>query len=171
MTNEEILAALQESFPEAIVEVPAEVKDFVLVVSGEHLVEVATYLRDEAGFDYLSCVTATDQAEYFEMVYYLYSMKDKKGPLVLKVRLPDKENPRVPSLASVWCGAEFQECEVYDFFGIRFSGHPDLRRIFLWEGFEGWPLRKDFVPAWPIDTNELVALKYSKPGDRPEDSI
>ncbi len=166
MTNEEILAALQESFPRAIVEAPAEVKDFALVVRGEHLVEVAAYLRDEAGFDYLSCVTATDQAEYLEIVYYLYSMKEKRGPLVLKVRVPDKENPEVPSLASVWRGAVLQECEVYDFFGIRFTDHPDLRRIFLWEGFEGWPLRKDFVPAWPIDTDELVALTHSKPEDR-----
>ncbi len=171
MTNEELLTVLKENFPQAIVEVSEGVKDFALVVRGAHLVEVATYLRDEAGFDYLSCVTATDQAAYFEVVYYLYSMKEKKGPLVLKVRLPDKENPEVSSLASVWRGAGLQECEVYDFFGIRFAGHPDLRRIFLWEGFKGWPLRKDFVPAWPIDTNELVALKYSKPGARPEDRI
>jgi NADH:ubiquinone oxidoreductase subunit C len=165
VTNEEILAALKESFPQAIVAVPAEVKDFTLVVSDEHLVEVAAYLRDEAGFDYLSCLTATDQAEYFELVYYLYSMEEKTGPLVLKVRVPDKENPEAPSLVAVWRGAEFQECEVYDFFGIRFTDHPDLRRLFLWEGFEGWPLRKDFEPAWPVDTNELVALKHSKPQD------
>ena len=67
----------------------------------------------------------------------------QRTTLVLKVRLPDKANPVVPSLISVWPGADLQEREVYDMMGIRFEGHPNLRRILLWDGFEGWPLRKD----------------------------
>ncbi len=64
---------------------------------------------------------------------------------MLKVRLEDRDAPELPSVTPVWYGAQLQEREVYDLFGIRFSGHPDLRRIFLWEGFAGYPLRKDFL--------------------------
>jgi NADH-quinone oxidoreductase subunit C/D len=121
-----------------------EVTPHGLVVAPEKLLELATYLRDHQGFDYLSMVTSVDWPSYFEVVYYLYGVARPKEALVLKVRLPDKEHPVVPSLVSVWPGANFQEREVYDMMGIRFAGHPNLRRILLWEGFEGYPLRKDF---------------------------
>ena len=165
MTNEEILAQIQEAFPEAIVEVPEDHKDFTIVLKAEHLLDVARYLRDELEMDYLSSVTSVDEGRHFEVVYHVFSMAKQFGPLVLKVRLP-REQAEVASLTPIWQGATFQEREVYDLMGIRFTGHPDLRRIFLWEGFPGHPLRKDFECAWPIDTDELVAIKYS---DEPQD--
>jgi len=70
------------------------------------------------------------------------------APLVLKVRLPDKSNPQVPSVVPVWPGADLQEREIYDLMGIRFDGHPNLRRILLWDGFEGHPLRKDYQESY-----------------------
>ena len=119
-----------------------------LVVAPDKLVDLATYLRDREGYDYLSMVTSVDWPGYFEVVYYLYGVSRPKDALVLKVRLPDKTDPVVPSLISVWPGADFQEREVYDLMGIRFAGHPNLRRILLWEGFEGHPLRKDYQESY-----------------------
>jgi NADH-quinone oxidoreductase subunit C len=66
------------------------------------------------------------------------------GPLALKVYVEDKANPSLPTVSDIWPSAFQQEQEIYDMFGITFEGHPDLRRIFMWEGFPGWPLRKDF---------------------------
>ena len=119
-----------------------------LVVAAEKLPELARYLRDHEGYDYLSMVTSVDWPQYFEVVYYLFGVAQPKDALVLKVRLPDKVNPTVPSLISVWPGADLQEREVYDMMGIRFDGHPNLRRILLWDGFEGWPLRKDYKESY-----------------------
>ncbi len=115
-----------------------------LVVSPDNIVELARYLRDQQGYDYCSMVTSIDWPQYFEVVYQLYDVAAQKDPLVLRVRLTDKANPVMPSLTSVWHGADFQEREVYDMMGVRFEGHPNLRRILLWEGFEGYPLRKDY---------------------------
>ena len=119
-----------------------------LVVAAETLPELARYLRDQEGYDYLSMVTSVDWPQYFEVVYYLFGVAQPKEALVLKVRLPDKANPVVPSLISVWPGADLQEREVYDMMGVRFDGHPNLRRILLWDGFEGWPLRKDYKESY-----------------------
>ena len=69
----------------------------------------------------------------------------KNQSFTLKARVYDRENPSLPSLYPIWQGADFQEREIYDLMGISFEGHPDLRRIFLWEGFPGYPLRKDFM--------------------------
>jgi NADH-quinone oxidoreductase subunit D/NADH-quinone oxidoreductase subunit C/D len=113
------------------------------IVAADKLVELGTHLRDHEGYDYLSMITSVDYPDYFEVVYYLYGMRQPKGPLVLKVRT-DKTDPQVPSLVPVWPGADFQEREVYDMMGIRFPGHPNLKRILLWEGFHGYPLRKDW---------------------------
>ncbi len=83
---------------------------------------------------------------YLEVVYHLYSMELKHGPLILRLRTQDRgENVRVPSLTPVWRGAEFQEREAFDLYGIVFEGHPDLRRILMWDGFKDFPMRKDYV--------------------------
>ena len=83
---------------------------------------------------------------YLEVVYHLYSLKNKLGPLVLRTRTGNREDEvSVPSLTSVWKSAEFQEREAFDLFGIQFSGHPDLRRILMWDEFEDFPMRKDYV--------------------------
>jgi NADH-quinone oxidoreductase subunit C len=83
---------------------------------------------------------------YLEAVYHLYSMELKHGPLILRLRTEDRsEKAHLPSLTPVWRGAEFQEREAFDLFGIVFDGHPDLRRILMWDGFKDFPMRKDYV--------------------------
>jgi NADH-quinone oxidoreductase subunit C len=83
---------------------------------------------------------------YLEAVYHLYSMTLKDGPVVIRMRTPDRTTQtHLPSLTPVWRGAELQEREIYDLYGITFDGHPDLRRILLWEGFQDHPMRKDYV--------------------------
>jgi len=144
VTNDEILAKLKGKYPDAVVDTP-ELTDFTVVVKPERLTEVATFLHDECGLDYMADVTAVDRPERFEVVYHLYSIKNQTpGPFVLKVYLEDKGDPTVASVTPIWRGANFQEREVYDLMGIAFEGHPNLKRILLWEGFPGHPLRKDF---------------------------
>jgi NADH-quinone oxidoreductase subunit C/D len=137
-------APFSGAVPGAVLEVTKD----GLVVAPEKLVDLATYLRDREGYDYLSMVTSVDWPGHLEVVYYLYGVSQPKDALVLKVRLPDKTDPVVPSLISVWPGADLQEREVYDMMGIRFAGHPNLRRILLWDGFEGYPLRKDYRESY-----------------------
>ena len=118
------------------------------VVKAEKLLEVALALRDEMGYDYLSSLTGVDyQPEgKMEVVYHLYRSTGG-GAVVLKVQTP-RDAAVVPSLVSVYPGADFQEREAWDLLGIRFEGHPDLRRILMWEGFAGHPLRKDWREAF-----------------------
>ena len=86
------------------------------------------------------------RAGYLEVVCHLYSMELKHGPLILRLRTANRsDNARVPSLTPVWRGAEFQEREAYDLYGIIFEGHPDLRRILMWDEFTDFPMRKDYV--------------------------
>ncbi|MCX7886874.1 MAG: NADH-quinone oxidoreductase subunit C, partial [Verrucomicrobiae bacterium] len=121
-----------------------------LLVDRDHLLAVARFLRDEPALrlDCCSCVTAVDYLKqgYIEIVYHLYSVALRHGPVVLKVRAP-RELPecRVPSLTPLWRGCEFQEREAFDLFGVRFEGHPDLRRILMWDEFADHPMRKDYV--------------------------
>jgi NADH/F420H2 dehydrogenase subunit C len=159
VTNEEILGKLRERFPEAVVDVP-ELIDFTVAIKPEAVAEVARFLRDECGLDYLALLTAVDQPERFEVVYHLWSIKDQTTePFVLKVYIEDKETPTIPSVTPLWRGANFQEREAYDLMGIRFEGHPNLKRILLWEGFPGHPLRKDFEDR----TYTFEELKPTRP--------
>jgi len=88
----------------------------------------------------------TPRPGYLEAVYHVYSMQLKHGPVILRLRTGNRSNNvSVPSLTPVWRGAEFQEREAYDLYGIQFAGHPDLRRILMWEGFADHPMRKDYV--------------------------
>ena len=114
-----------------------------------HLLEFATALRDEFGYDYLSSITGVDYLPEgkMEVVYQLY--KTTGGPgLLFKVQVPRVDPVEVPSLVSIYPGAEFQEREAWDLLGIKFTGHPDLRRILMWEDFNGFPLRKDWHEAY-----------------------
>ena len=82
---------------------------------------------------------------YLEAVYHLYSMTHKHGPVVVRLRTNDRaEGALLPSLTPVWRSAEFQEREIYDLYGIHFDGHPDLRRILMWDEFTDFPMRKDY---------------------------
>ncbi len=121
-----------------------------LIVEPNYLQDVAKALRDEMGYDYLANLTAVDYIDdgKIQVVYHLYSIRNGGGPhIYLKVDT-DRDDPQVPSLVPVYGGADFQEREVYDMFGVRFLGHPNLRRILLWEGFDGFPLRKDWLEAY-----------------------
>lgn len=83
---------------------------------------------------------------YLEVVYHLFSMSLKHGPVIVRVRTGNRtDDVTVPSLTPIWRGAEFQEREIFDLFGVKFSGHPDLRRILMWDRFTEFPMRKDYV--------------------------
>jgi NADH-quinone oxidoreductase subunit C len=90
--------------------------------------------------------TETKIPGYLEAVYHLYSMAHKHGPLIIRIRTSDRLIPsQLPSLTPIWRSAELQEREIYDLYGIGFNGHPDLRRILMWDEFEDHPMRKDYV--------------------------
>jgi NADH-quinone oxidoreductase subunit D/NADH-quinone oxidoreductase subunit C/D len=136
-----------ESFPEAV---KAEARKGYsgYVVSPDKLIEVTTAARDQGGYTFLSSATAVDYLEQgqLEMVYHLYNMAGGTA-LVLKAQAP-RDNPILPSLVSVFPGADLQEREAWDLYGIKFSGHPNLKRILMWEGFSGHPMRKDWKEAY-----------------------
>ena len=101
-------------------------------------------------------IKKTKTPGYLEALYHLYSMEKKHGPVILRLQTGNRtDKTHVPSLTPVWRSAEFQEREVFDLFGIIFEGHPDLRRILMWEGFVDHPMRKDYVPP-PDDEVEIV---------------
>ncbi|MBM3834240.1 MAG: NADH-quinone oxidoreductase subunit C [Verrucomicrobia bacterium] len=86
------------------------------------------------------------KAGYLEAVYHLYSIAHRHGPVILRIRTDNRtDKTRLPSLTPVWRSAEFQEREIYDLYGIIFDGHPDLRRILMWDGFQDYPMRKDYA--------------------------
>lgn len=117
-----------------------------LLVKAESLPGIVSFLKTTPGFEFdlLNSITAVDYFDYFEVVYHLTSIKQNQS-LVLKTRCYGRDNLVVPSIISLYQGANFQEREVYDLMGIRFEGHPDMKRIFLWDGFQGHPLRKDYL--------------------------
>lgn len=138
----EVAQQITERFPDVII----EAGDTSIAVNSESLLAVATFLKDTPGldFDYLSAITAVDYYDYFELVYQLISITHNHS-LIVKTRCYNRENPAVPSLVSLWQGADFQEREIYDLLGVRFVGHPNLKRLFMWETFEGHPLRRDYL--------------------------
>jgi NADH-quinone oxidoreductase subunit C len=111
----------------------------------ERLLDACRFLRDDRATDgrFLNSVSGVDRYEWFEVVYNVTSLSHNHT-FELKIRA-DHDQPEVPSVASIWHGAHLQEREIYDLLGIRFTGHPDLKRLFLWDGFPGHPLRKDFT--------------------------
>ena len=139
---EEIQKELEARLPDVKLRL---IRDSLLIENPEDLPRVALFLKESPKFllDYLSSVTGADYLTFLESVYHLYSMTKKQGPVVLRVRAP-KSNAKIPSLVPVYRSAELQEREAYDTFGIIYEGHPDPRRLFMWEEFQGHPLRKDY---------------------------
>ncbi len=130
------------------------------LVEAKNLLEVAQTLRDEMGYDYLSSVTGVDYPDENkqEVVYHFF--KSTGGTyLPLSVQVP-RENPVVPSLINLFPSVDFQEREAWDLVGIQFSGHPDLRRILMWDGFEGHPLRKDYKEAFFQDEKKPFSNRW-----------
>ena len=111
---------------------------------------------------------------YLEAVYHLYSMVHKHGPVIIRMRTRDRaEGARLPSLTPIWRSAEFQEREIFDLYGIRFDGHPDLRRILMWDEFVDYPMRKDYVQPddfeWePTPHDEVLARAKQYYTPRPQ---
>ncbi len=145
------LAALKEKFGDAVQ--PADFEG--ALVDPAHLVEVATHVRDQMGYNYLSSVTAVDYIadDQIEVVYHAFSIEDGGGPLVFKART-SRDNAVLPSLVAVYPGADFQEREAWDLYGVKFEGHPNLKRILMWEGFQGHPMRKDWREAYYEQDNK-----------------
>lgn len=114
------------------------------LVAAQTIVDVAVYLRDKIGYTFLSDITPVDYLaeNLIELVYRFYHV-DGGPELVLKVRLP-RDDAHLPSLTPAWPGAGLHEREAFDLFGVYFEGHPFLRRIYMWDEFEGYPMRKDF---------------------------
>ena len=141
LSGKEIASKLEQQFPESTV----ESNENSLVIKGESLLDIAAFLKTAPSFDfdYLTGLTAIDYVNYFEVVYQLASIKHNHS-LVVKTRCYGRENPTLPSVVSLWRGADYQEREIHDLMGISFDGHPNLKSLLLWEGFQGYPLRKDY---------------------------
>lgn len=155
--NDGIAARITAVLPDAVVSSNAQ----DLVIKSERLVDVAKYLRETLAFDYLNNVTSVDYPDRFEVVYNLSSISNGGAPINVKVNA-DKQDPVVPSVVSVYRGADFQEREVYDMMGIKFAGHPNLRRILMWDGFEGFPLRKDYKEAYYEDERKPFGTRWDQ---------
>jgi NADH-quinone oxidoreductase subunit C len=142
LAGSEVAKRIGEQLPGAII----GHDDSTILVERNSILEVCRYLKQTSGldFDYLVNLTGVDHLDYLEVVYHLASLKHNHS-LVLKTRCHDREQAVVPSVTSIWQGADFQEREAYDLLGIRFEGHPNMKRIFLWEGFQGHPLRRDYL--------------------------
>jgi len=142
LSGKEIADQLEAKFPGSIVE--STQSNFV--IKSDSLPAIAAFLKDspDLDFNYLNYITAVDYYDHFEVVYQLTSLQHNHS-LVLKTRCYQHDNPILPSVVSLWRGADFQEREIYDLMGIKFEGHPNLKRIVLWEGFPGHPLRKDYL--------------------------
>jgi len=142
-SEEETLRKLKERFPKNILELgtvrPGVVK---LRIDGRDVVEVCFYLKEELGFEHLSCISAVDWRDRFECVYQFTRYSD--GSMMQVNAVIPRDDPRIDSLCRLWRSANYPEREAYDLMGIVFIGHPDLRRILLPNDYRFYPLRKDF---------------------------
>lgn len=177
-----VLDALKSKFGGAILHTESQFGDEIAVVSRDALVDVATFLRDDAkmAFDQAMFVTCIDRSELaadgaplpqsadasidprFEVCYQLRSLPHRHR-VRLVVRLAEGD-PRVPSLAAIWPALNWQERETYDMYGIQFQSHPDLRRIYLYEEFVGFPLRRDY----PKDKRQPLIRRSDLQTETPE---
>lgn len=144
MTNQEIqelVSTWSENF-----EFSEEASEFLNIrVPMDELRDLCLKLKNtpELDFDYLFCLTGIDHGAAMGVIYHLESI-DKKHSIVVKVNTEDRENPVLDTVCDIWRTAEFHEMEVYDFFGITFKNHPNMKRLFLPPEWDGWPLRKDY---------------------------
>jgi NADH-quinone oxidoreductase subunit C len=146
MEKTSLLDLLRQKFPREVKEASTDLGDEVIIIEKDSLLPVVKFLRGQP-HEYsllldLTCVDYFGQEPRFEMVYHLYSLTLNKR-LRIKTRLSENEL-QIASLTELWKNANWLEREVYDLFGVSFEGHPDLRRIFMYDGFEGNPLRKDY---------------------------
>ncbi|MEW6203352.1 MAG: NADH-quinone oxidoreductase subunit C [bacterium] len=136
---------IKTGFGDAIAGTRYNFGDLEIKVKKEEIVSLCRFLKnhDKIPYNLLRNLTAVDYKDRFEVVYHLCAMSTMEN-IIVKADV-NRENPHIDSVTSVWCGADWQEREVFDLFGIHFDGHPDLRRIMLTDDWEGHPLRKDYV--------------------------
>jgi NADH-quinone oxidoreductase subunit C len=149
------VASIRSALPDAVVSAKEFAKQVTVLVRRERIAQVARHLKDTEDFRYCVDVTAVDWRERqprFDVVYHFYSFS-KNDRIRVKCGVADGEE--VPSISEVFLAANWSERETWDMFGIPFAGHPDLRRILTWDGFHGYPLRKDF-PVEGVDTGAAV---------------
>jgi NADH-quinone oxidoreductase subunit C len=115
----------------------------IIPVDELHAIMSKLKYNDQTSFDYLFCLSGVDWGEELGVVYHLESTTFRHS-IVVKTQTADRENPTIDSVYDIWATAEFHEREVFDFFGITFSNHPNLKRLFLTDDWEGFPLRKDY---------------------------
>jgi len=144
--NQKIDDIIKQRFKEKVLSVKTDLGDVVIQVEKDAVKEVLEFLKKEPQ-DYsmlldLTCVDYMGKKPRFEMVYHVFSLS-KNHRLRIKCQVPE-EDPEIDSVSGLWKNANWLEREVYDMFGIQFQGHPDLRRLFMYDGFEGYPLRKDY---------------------------
>jgi NADH-quinone oxidoreductase subunit C len=152
--------ALKESFGEGTVVARIFAGELVLEVDREVIERVAWSLKQDHGFTLLVDICGVHfpdrQEAPFEIVYHLYNLDQERR---IRLKVGTQEDVEVPSVTGVWKGAAWPEREVYDMYGVRFAGHPDMTRILMWEGFTGHPLRKDF-PVEGIDTGAAIYPEF-----------
>jgi len=163
MENKELLL---KHVQELAAKVNGEVEDSlgvpVLKVKGAYIIETLNSAKNfpDTPCDFLHDLTAVDVGDHFEVVYQLSSLR---GPQRLRIKgLVDRDNPTIDSVTRIWQGANFMEREAFDMFGIQFKGHPNLRRIYLWDEFEGYPLRKDYETESVEKRTVLMPLKVGE---------
>ncbi len=163
MTGQEALVSLSKSFGEKIQNRMEFRGEITFTIAASDLREIAKFCRDELSFDYLIDVTSIDnfgEEPRFEIVYELYSM-----PLAVHLRLKLKvpEEPvAIDTISDIWPTANWHEREIYDMMGIKFNGHPDLRRILMWDGYPFFPLRKDFpLEGLPSEMPDVAFTKVT----------
>ena len=142
LTGEELSERVGAAVPDSVV----ASADGVLFVEPAKIADVAGFMKSDSrlDFNFLNSISAVDYINHFEVVYHLTSM-NKHHTAIVKTRLDGRDELTLPSVYHLWRGADFQEREIWDLMGISFSGHPNLKRIMLWEGFDGHPLRKDYL--------------------------
>ena len=142
MTNEEIISALTEALPG--IEADASTEWPTVTLPSDQWPSLARTLREreDMWFDYLFCLTCVDWKTHLTMVYHL-SSTTHRHTIVVKVKL-DRETPVIQTVSDIWRTAEFHEREVFELFGVNFTGHPDLRKLILPDDWTGYPLRKDY---------------------------
>jgi NADH-quinone oxidoreductase subunit C len=151
-----LVERLKVEHGDAVVSATAVGEDLTLEIRRENIRDVCASLFEEHGYELLVDVCGVDfperEEERFEVVYHVYSLEAARR-VRLRVRVAD--GIEVPSVCAVWRGADWCEREIFDMFGIRFTDHPDMTRILMWEGFHGHPLRKDF-PVEGVDTGAAI---------------
>ncbi|MGB5238286.1 MAG: NADH-quinone oxidoreductase subunit C [Flavobacteriaceae bacterium] len=145
MNNEALKELINSWFPE--LEFWEEGSEFLNIeVAPAQLFALMRRLKEDeqSSFDYLYCLSGVDWGETLGVIYHLESTNHRHS-VVVRVQTKDRDQPTLDSVSSIWYTADFHEREVFDFFGITFSNHPNLKRLFLTEEWEGFPLRKDYV--------------------------